>query len=85
MNTGNVRGILVGNYCMTGHNFRYLFPRADPGFQVRRGALKFFWGVFRVKNHNFTTGHRHPPGSAPSFPRYYIVMRAERPILLRFF
>ena len=70
---------------MTGHNFRYLFPGTDPGFQVRRGALKFFWGVFGVKNHDFTTGHRHPPGSAPSFPRYYIVMRAERPILLRFF
>jgi hypothetical protein len=39
----------------------------------------------RVKNHDFTTGHRHPPGSTPSFPRYYIFMRAERPILLRFF
>jgi hypothetical protein len=24
-----------GNYCMTGHNFRYLFAWADPGFQVR--------------------------------------------------
>ena len=31
---------------------------ADPGFQVRRGALKFFLGVFRVKNHDFTqTNH----------------------------
>ena len=41
---------------MTGHNFRYLFPGADPGFQVSRGALKYFWGVFGVKNHDFTTG-----------------------------
>ena len=115
-----------GNYCMTGHNFRYLFPGADPGFQVRRGALKFFLGVFRVENHDFTTGHMHlfhskticpllleffewnrylwilrqkimfsnfrgaagappPPGSAPGIPRYYIVIRAERPIAWRFF
>jgi hypothetical protein len=39
------------------------YPGADPGFQVRGGALKklrraeggakFFW-VFRVKNHDFT-------------------------------
>jgi hypothetical protein len=29
-----------GNYCMTGHHFSYLFPGADPGFQVRRGALR---------------------------------------------
>ena len=49
------------------------------------GAHFNFLGVFRVKNHDFTTGHRHPPGSTPSFPRYYIFMRAERPILLRFF
>ena len=30
-------------------------PRAgaDPGFSVRGGALKFFLGVFRVKNHDF--------------------------------
>ena len=28
---------------------------ADPGFQVRGGALKIFWGVFRVKNHDFTS------------------------------
>ena len=27
---------------------------ADPGFQVRGCALKFAFGVFRVKNHDFT-------------------------------
>ena len=27
---------------------------ADPGFQVREGALKRIVGVFRVKNHDFT-------------------------------
>jgi hypothetical protein len=27
---------------------------ADPGFQVRGGALKENVGVFRVKNHDFT-------------------------------
>ena len=26
----------------------------NPGFQVRGGALKFFFSVFRVKNHDFT-------------------------------
>ena len=34
--------------------FTCLFPGADPGFQVRGGALKFFFGVFRVKNHDLT-------------------------------
>ena len=32
-------------------------PGADPGFQVRGGALKKNWpngGVFRVKKHDFT-------------------------------
>jgi hypothetical protein len=42
---------------------KYHIPRADPGFQVRgvdlkklrrvEGGAKFF-GVFRVKNHDFT-------------------------------
>ena len=53
---------------------------ADPGFQVEGGwgALKKncakFFGVFRVKNHDFTPknhilpifGGRPPPGSAPA-------------------
>ena len=39
------------------------YPGADPGFQVRRGALKKIapsrgkreiFGIFRVKNHDFT-------------------------------
>jgi hypothetical protein len=30
------------------------YSGADPGFQVRGGALKFFFEVFRVKNHDFT-------------------------------
>ena len=34
--------------------FTCLFPGADPGFQVRGGALIFFLGVFRVKNHDLT-------------------------------
>ena len=116
-----------GNYCMIGHHFRYLFPGSDPGFQVRRGALKFCWGYFvwkitilpqttgtcfiqkiyapssknvfnetgacgfYAKKSCFlilgegAAGAPPPPGSAPGFPRYYIVMRAERPISLRFY
>jgi hypothetical protein len=31
-----------------------VYSGADPGFQVRGGALKFFFGVFRVKNHDLT-------------------------------
>ena len=33
-----------------------LISGADPGFQVGGGggADLFFWGVFRVKNHDFT-------------------------------
>ena len=52
---------------------------ADPGFQVRGGALKKNapsggrcenFGVFRVKNHDFTPKNHFfapppPPGSAP--------------------
>ena len=34
--------------------FTCLFPGADPGFQVRGGALKKKFGVFRVKNHDLT-------------------------------
>jgi hypothetical protein len=34
--------------------FTCLFPGADPGFQVRGGALKIFFGVFRVKNHDLS-------------------------------
>ena len=54
------------------------YAGADPGFQVRVGALKKNFGVFRVKNHDFTpTNHIFsnfrggcappppPPGSAP--------------------
>jgi len=45
---------------------------------------------FTPNNHMFSNfrgaaGAPPPPGSAPGFPRYYIVMRAERPISLRFF
>jgi len=51
-------------------------PGTDPGFQVRGDALKQIFGVFRVKNHDFTpTNHifpnfreeapNAPPGSAP--------------------
>jgi hypothetical protein len=32
---------------------------ADPGFQVRGGALKKIVGVFRVKNHDFTPKKSH--------------------------
>jgi hypothetical protein len=48
---------------------------ADPGFQVRGAHLKklgraeggaIFFGVFRVKNHDFTPKNPPPPpGSAP--------------------
>ena len=53
--------------------FTCLFPGADPGFQVRGGALKFFFGVFRVKNHDLTPKNhifsnlRAPPRD-PSLP-----------------
>ena len=30
------------------------YPRADPGFQVRGAYLNKMFGVFRVKNHDFT-------------------------------
>ena len=63
-----------------------MFPGADPGFQVRGGVhlkklrhaegdAKIF-GVFRVKNHDFTPknhifsnfrGGAPPSGSAPGF------------------
>ena len=35
----------VKQECITG---------ADPGFQVMGGALEIFFGVFHVKNHDFT-------------------------------
>ena len=48
---------------------------ADPGYQVRGGALKKIVGVFRVKNHDFTPkknifsnfrrGQVHPPWIRP--------------------
>ena len=37
----------------TKETYSWLFAEADPGFQVRGGGAKMF-GVFRVKNHNFT-------------------------------
>ena len=49
-------------------------PGADPGFEVRGGdALKNIFGLFRVKNHDFTQQNHifsnfrgaAPPGSAP--------------------
>ena len=60
--------------------YRKRYPGADPGFQVREGAhLKKLrraeggaksFGVFRVKNHDFTPKNHifpilGPPGSAP--------------------
>ena len=48
---------------------------AEPGFQVRGAHLKKlrreegrakFFGVFRVKNHDFTSPPPTPPGGAPA-------------------
>ena len=46
-------GFMVFN--ATFNNDIFLFSTgADPGFQVRGGALKEIFWVFRVKNHDFT-------------------------------
>ena len=37
----------------------------DPGFQVRVCALKIIFGVFRVKNHDFTQKNFFPPSPDP--------------------
>ena len=31
-----------------------IIPRADPGYQANGGAVKIIFGVFHVKNHDFT-------------------------------
>ena len=59
-----------------------LYTGADPGFQVRGGGAHLkklrragggaiFWGVFRVKNHDFMPKkHIPPPGSASDIQIY---------------
>jgi hypothetical protein len=66
-----------------------LYSGAVPGFQVRGGgALKIYFGVFRVKNHDFTPKNHIfpilggggggapgalPPGSAPDIDSLFII------------
>ena len=58
---------------------RWYNAGADPGFQVRRGgggggALKIFFGVFRVKNHDFTPKNHIFPilGGGAKFLGYFM-------------
>ena len=44
---------MIGNWCCPVAWYFQYYSGADPGFQVEGGALKFFFGVFRVKNHDF--------------------------------
>jgi hypothetical protein len=46
--------VVVVSGMLQGKTFRNYISGADPGFQVRGGALKNYLGVFRVKNHDFT-------------------------------
>jgi hypothetical protein len=55
----------------TGHDrmvvgFTTTYAGAAPGFQVRGGALIHFWGVFRVKIHDFTP--KKQITESPSYP-----------------
>ena len=50
--------IIEAAFVRWGSNKNGDYTGADPGFQVRGGTLKKFVGVFRVKNHDFTTDNR---------------------------
>ena len=72
--------VVVVSGMLQGKTFRNYISGADPGFQVRGGALKNYLGVFRVKNHDFTQknhifsnlGGAPPPPPPPLDPPLYI-------------
>ena len=50
-----------------------LYSGAVPGFQVRGGgALKIYFGVFRVKNHDFT------PKKSMFYKTLYLKLKIEQ-------